>query len=1147
MGLEVLYGEHAGDSIDFCLEEICRESYRWPGKRAYLIVPEQTKADMERRYLEIRNRLCDRSCPTPPESKNALMLVDVVSFSRFAHRILSEVGGFPEEYLDKASETMLIHRILSEGKADFKVLSSLSDRIGFVPEVQSVLGDFLRYHVTPESMRTLDSASLDPSFLAKISDFALLLERLSAKTEELGYCAQGQELLRLTETLGILARGDKEAYSWPLNRLMYLRDTSVWILGFGETRDFTPQESAVIEGLVQLTSKTIITAAADRVPSGRISVADGSRAFRFGRQTLYNLLQKYPDAGIRKIPESDRRQPSLKYLSNAFSQRSTAAFEGDSSPVHILSLRNGMEELAFAAGEIKRLVLTEGYRYGEISVVLCNPAASESDLHAVFAEYGLDPFLDKRRPLSGTVLFRFVLSMLDLGVNGWSFGPLMTCLKSGMCHITSDDADLLENYCLTHGLFKGYRIFSESGYGAKKDPGGYMEALVKRVLLPIKDFLDDMAGAPTCSQKASLLLNFLDVYGPSESDSALRGMAAQVDSLSGEWAEAGDQDAALALVLSFRELVSLLTSLEGPIGDTPMNLLNFRSMLSSGMAASFSGAIPSYADQIEITDARRGAMRNCRALFLLGASRKVFPFQTVKEGYFRGYERELLSSSLQIPFPSRSRDQAYADFYTAYSLLDCPGDRFYISCPKTEEPSTVLEFIGKIFPDCRRVENGTMTVHDPRLFSGSAMRRFVQAGLSGTVDGIGPADLAPILALFPELRPEKDGSGRAFDVSIPEDVLNRRYRMAERMSVSQIESYAECPFMHFGRYVLNLKPRDVCRSASNLVGSILHTILEKSLAAYSEDSRAAGTQEKKAEVYRNYLSRDYRGMAKSILQEIVRESGETALKDPAYLVVADPGFLANDGNRILNVASHSLRTLFRGISPEGFEPEYMEWTFGGEDDSYLRTDLPGGRTIRFRGTIDRVDLDHAENTFRIIDYKSGNKSVDYTKLYHGLSVQLPAYLFAYQASHPGAVPAEAGYFHLTAPMIPLPSLSGKPEPDMLIGMIEKEYRLRTLKLDRELLPLAGMHAMAKIGEHCSNLFGGDFSARPRLLPEKTAKPACTFCDYISVCGIDPANPPCLKLREIPCNGDPDLKKPAKNILFADHLKTEFPGKDGDEA
>jgi hypothetical protein len=74
------------------MEEICTEALSWPQKRAFLIVPEQTKADMERRFLEVRRSL--KGAP-PFESQHgealgirlspseqALMLVDVVSFHR---------------------------------------------------------------------------------------------------------------------------------------------------------------------------------------------------------------------------------------------------------------------------------------------------------------------------------------------------------------------------------------------------------------------------------------------------------------------------------------------------------------------------------------------------------------------------------------------------------------------------------------------------------------------------------------------------------------------------------------------------------------------------------------------------------------------------------------------------------------------------------------------------------------------------------------------------------------------------------------------------------------------------------------------------------------------------------------------------------
>ena len=60
----------------------------------------------------------------------------------------------------------------------------------------------------------------------------------------------------------------------------------------------------------------------------------------------------------------------------------------------------------------------------------------------------------------------------------------------------------------------------------------------------------------------------------------------------------------------------------------------------------------------------------------------------------------------------------------------------------------------------------------------------------------------------------------------------------------------------------------------------------------------------------------------------------------------------------------------------------------------VQINLPFGRSVRFRGTIDRVDLNPDRKEYRIVDYKSGDKKVNYASLYYGLSVQLPAYLHA---------------------------------------------------------------------------------------------------------------------------------------------------------
>jgi len=1137
LGLRILHGEHADALIDACLEEICREAIHWPQKRAFLIVPEQTKADMERRYLKVRKSLDAGSGLPFPSAANALMLVDVVSFSRFAHRILSEVGGFPDEYLDEATETMLIHRILHEGKADFKVLSALSDRIGFVPEVQSVLGDFVRYHVTPEKIRELDNPSLDPAFLAKMSDFALLIRRLSSREKELGYCGRNDELQMLSETMDKMTDRGTELLSWPLNRLDYLHDTSIWILGFGQMRDFTPQESEIITRLHRLCEKVTISVCTDSVPRKRSQIQDGSAAFFFGRQTIWNLMDRFPGSTLRNIPETAGKNPALPYLAHAFAVRGTVPFDGDASKVRVLFLKNSMDELHYAAGEIRRLVLTEGYRYNEISVVLCSQSAYESNLHAVFAEYGLDPFLDKRRPLSGTVLVRFVLAMLDLGVSGWSFRPLMTCLKSGMCHITQEDSDRLENYCLEHGLFRGYRIFSESSYDENSDPDGKMQGLVRRVLLPVRDFLVRIEAAGTCAGKASELLSFMQTYGGAGEDGYLPGIAGQVEALSREWSDAKDQDAALALVVSFNELTALLQKLKGPIGDTEMSLLNFRSMLSAGMEAAFSGAIPSYVDQIQISDTRRGAQRTCRALFLIGAAGGIFPFKTVKEGYLRGYERELLAENLGIPFPSRARDQVFADHFTAYSILDCPQDRIYLSCPLTDEPSSLFGLVHDIFPNLADIKNPPVTEHDPRLFSKTALQRYIRAGLSDSASQAERINLGRIVRRFPDLAPPDTARKDFFDVRIPSIQIDRRFGSIEKMSVSQIEAYAECPFRHFGQYVIGLEERKIYQTATNVVGSLLHSILETSMTEYRTESVTAESPEEKKWIHEKYLNRDYRQWAGRLLK--------TAAEQSADLVVRDPAFLAGDGSRIIRVAEHSLRALFRDISPDSFEPEKMEWKFGEPGMEPVQINLPFGRSVRFRGTIDRVDLNPDRKEYRIVDYKSGDKKVNYASLYYGLSVQLPAYLHAYSAENPGMTAAVAGYFHLTSPMIPITDLSGKPDADELSRKIGKTYTMRRLDLDKDCLRLAGDYAMKKIGDHCRALFSGDFSVSPRLLPGKGSKPACIYCPYTPVCGIDPARPPCVRLQELPAMETGDGKKAKKRDVFSAKIKEELSRKEGD--
>ena len=1110
MALHIVYGSQGNELIDDCLERIGAEVKLWPQKRAFLLVPEQTKADMERRVLRLLRQ--NRSRQGSEGTGDTLMLLDVVSFSRFSHRILSEIGEAGDEYIDDTLETMLIHGILREGRDDFRELSALSDRIGFVPEIQSVLGDFSRYHVTPDRLRQIGEAPVEPRFAAKMMDFALLIERRNARINELNLVSPAEDMKRLTDCL--FAVQGKGTLAWPFNRISYLRDTSVYIAGFGRLRDFTPEETAVIEALSRTCSRVTITIPCDLRPYSKADIISGPAAFFFGRQTLFHLCGLFPTATVEHFAKESPRPPELATLAGSYAGIPPVVDHAKPHVLRPMLLPSPTEEVRFVAGEIRRLVLTEGYRYRDINVVLPDAKTYETVMHAVFAEFGLDPFLDKRRPLLETPLLRFVTSLLDLGISGWSFGPLMVCLKSGICHIPTQELDRFENFCLKYGFFRGYRLFDSSRFTPENDPDHAMQNLVDRVLRPLAVCVDTLTSAKTCRDKARSLLEFLSSYGSDARDrDTLPGIAGQIEALAAEWADQRDQDAALRLTASFNVLVELLNRLSGPVGDLPISLANFKGMLQAGLSSAYFGSIPSYLDQINISDTRRGALRPSKVLFMLGVSSDAFPYGKVKEGYLRGHERDILAEILGINFPSRARDQYYTDAAAAHALFDAPSDRLYLSCPQTKEPSEVFGRIAQLFPDHKIEMNPEVHEHDPRLFSRNALYRYIRSSLADpSADRLRLLSIARLLPGFdnelPAFLPESS-------VKIDQALLGVRYTGAQKMSVSQIETYAGCPYRHFSQYVLRLNERETYDAKVNISGTILHEVLENALNEYVEALATATSPEEKEAVREAFRQKDFASWAMRLSHDATDHSIEPIARDPLYR--------ASEGNLMRRTATHSLRAIFRGDMLSDFEPRCTEWTFGRNGGPELVISTQNGRQIFLQGSIDRVDVDPKQDTFRVIDYKSGHKEVNYDALYHGLSVQLPVYLSAFRADNPTLAPAAAGYFRVTRPMVNIATTAYDRDAASIEPALRKTYKLRSIELDNETLSLAAHFAVEKVTEHCDRLFGGDFSVEPRQIGNQPATLPCRYCAYPSVCGIDVSRPSARRLGPLPTYADPEGK------------------------
>ncbi|NLC90154.1 MAG: hypothetical protein GX681_08870, partial [Clostridiaceae bacterium] len=95
--IDVYFAEQTSVLQDKLFADMISHSGDWPDNRAFLLVPERQKADLERAYLE-------------EPGARGLMMSEVLSFSRLARRIFSEAGGAEAGTLSRPGKAMLIQR-----------------------------------------------------------------------------------------------------------------------------------------------------------------------------------------------------------------------------------------------------------------------------------------------------------------------------------------------------------------------------------------------------------------------------------------------------------------------------------------------------------------------------------------------------------------------------------------------------------------------------------------------------------------------------------------------------------------------------------------------------------------------------------------------------------------------------------------------------------------------------------------------------------------------------------------------------------------------------------------------------------------------------------------------------------------------------
>ncbi|MDO4741602.1 MAG: PD-(D/E)XK nuclease family protein, partial [Eubacteriales bacterium] len=219
------------------------------------------------------------------------------------------------------------------------------------------------------------------------------------------------------------------------------------------------------------------------------------------------------------------------------------------------------------------------------------------------------------------------------------------------------------------------------------------------------------------------------------------------------------------------------------------------------------------------------------------------------------------------------------------------------------------------------------------------------------------------------------------------------------MSVSRLETFAQCPYRHFVSYGLSPQEKQEPGVDRAELGTLYHEAAERFTCAITALDGFPQVDEQTCDAVM--------GDVLAPLIEQWRQSPLGASRRGEAIA-----------RRIEKTARRAGRSIAGQFAGGRFKPLSFEMVFGKKGAAPIMLELGDGSYVYLQGRIDRIDvLDEGTKRIRVVDYKSGTKQFDPTMVYFGIQLQLLLYLAAALNEFPGAQPAGFFYCRIADPTI----------------------------------------------------------------------------------------------------------------------------------
>ncbi len=985
MTVQFILGRAGSGKTYRCVESI-RERLRVDavnGPRLILLVPEQASLQMERTVLDNDDASCAHR-------------VEVLSFQRLAFRVLEAAGVAERRALSEAARVMVLRHLIQQHRSQLQYYKRVERHSGFVQRLAHTMTELIEEDISPNQLSQMnEQENPDAGRSAKLHDIELLYQAYLAYL--------GQDRVDPSQYL-IEARTCFDRVDW-------LADCEVWVDGFAS---FSGQEQAALVSLAACASRMEMTVLCDpsSFSQGLTSPFDRTIA------TMQRLERAFAQSGVKvEAPISLHKSPQPRFDTSQSLATLEAHFLNDihsapspavhkSNEIDVVRLPDRRGEVEYAVAKIHAWVNQENKsrRYRDIAIIVRELTHYEDLLRSALTSRGIPFFIDRRRPVAQHPLATFFRVLAQLAADDFSTLAACDLLKIELLPLTFDQADELENYCLAHavqGWAMWQRIWTtpmQSGYLPSHDNiSDEQQTTIDRVNIARCVMVDALG--PWMSS----VINDATRPGQDWAElfrDCLRHL--HVDETMSAWTASAELDGQLELAGEhrqvWRDMLAFLDDLAFAFCDINLTIKDLLSVVDVALSGMTLGLAPPMVDQLLVGSIERSRHPQIESAIVLGFNDGVFPQQPTEDPILNDDDRTALEAH-GISIRPSSTQRAADESLLAYIALTRASQSLVITCAasnhdgKPLRPSPYIETISQCCGVTMRDEEGP--AQSRSAWDTLDLRDFLhRLPLELRCEPGESQDEATMraswMSVYDMLRQQLVGdSWSAFAFSgldessqthLDQTTIKSITAEPLRTSVTQLESFATCPFQHYGRYRLGLKERVTSPLANVDVGRLHHAILEdfvKNLATNHE----------------GFASQDEASLLHDLHQTHERLSGNM-LQAGAVSQSRDRYLIDRSRSDLSRVVTQQRRAAHGGKS----KPRAAELAFGMSADGglpALEIITPAGKKVWLRGFIDRVDIAELGDELLgiVVDYKrSRDKKLDLSSAYHGLSLQLLAYL-----------------------------------------------------------------------------------------------------------------------------------------------------------